>query len=220
MLRSSRRFRSLTGRNITCSSRFRLNSYSPFADIRRGREVYENLKKHHYVKVYDEDQKIYYYKKTMGESSKNHASDSENLSNSGLIPCLTNSYGVNCGETFGLYLSLLHESNEYLFQKPQRAAGWFRLDDPTTVCCYESSRVGKNAFAKMLPELCAALGLEHYTNHSVRPTAIGLLKSNGFEDRQIVKVIILFEKNLTYIGCPSFFLAAHWSQNNCLVATL
>ena len=89
-------------------------------DIRRGREGLDELKVQHYIKQHNQELKMDYYMKAMGEQTKNHKTDSEDLSNAGIIPCVENSYGTNPGLVLDIYLSHLNPNCEFLFQRPQR----------------------------------------------------------------------------------------------------
>ena len=55
-------------------------------DVRRGREGLCDLKVGHYEKHFDRELQMDYYKKVLGEESKNHKLDSENLANCVEIP--------------------------------------------------------------------------------------------------------------------------------------
>ena len=158
-------------------------------DIRRGREGISELKVKHHTKKHDQDLKMDYYVKALGEESKNHHHDSENLLNAGIIPCVVNSYGTNPGLVLDLYISHLNPSCEFMFQRPQRQSKTFKLDEPDTKVLYEATKVGINHVGKMLPQLCKLLEIETtYTNHCVRSTGIMLLKEGGYSDRDIIKL--------------------------------
>ena len=156
-------------------------------DIRRGREGLDELKVHHYVKQHNQELKMDYYMKAMGEQTKNHKTDSEDLSNAGIIPCVENSYGTNPGLVLDIYLSHLNPNCEFLFQRPQRPSKGFHLDDAQVL--YEKTKVGVNQTGKMVPKLCELVGIKtNYTNHCLRPTGILLLKEAGYSDRDIIKL--------------------------------
>ena len=156
-------------------------------DIRRGREGLDELKVQHYIKQHNQELKMDYYMKAMGEQTKNHKTDSEDLSNAGIIPCVENSYGTNPGLVLDIYLSHLNQNCEFLFQRPQRPSKGFHLDVDQVL--YEKTKVGVNQTGKMVPKLCELVGIKtNYTNHCLRPTGILLLKEAGYSDRDIIKL--------------------------------
>ena len=123
---------------------------------------------------FDRELQMDYYKKVLGEESKNHKLDSENLANCGIIPCTVNKFGVNPGLVLDVYLSHLNPKCEYLFQQPRRASKFFLLDEPETTVLYETTKVGVNKTGEMLKNLTKLVGIdtahqsfcESYWNHS------------------------------------------------------
>ena len=55
---------------------------------------------------------------------------------------------------------------------------------------FEKSKVGETQVGKMLPTLCAAAGVERFTNKSIRPSSIRAMKRSGMGDRQITDVTL------------------------------
>ena len=53
---------------------------------------------------------------------------------------------------------------------------------------FEPNKIGENIVTKALPSLCEVLGLQRYTNNSLRPTAIRQLKRSGAEDREVMNI--------------------------------
>ena len=122
----------------------------------------------------------------VGEQSKNHQRDSENLAKSGVIPFATDQHGFNPGRFFELYLQVTNQSSDRLFQKAQRKAKWFNIHNFSQKTLFENVPVGKNVIATMTKKLCQAAGApDDYTNHCLRATGICTLKRLGYEDRAI-----------------------------------
>ena len=96
-------------------------------DCRRGQEGLAEMNKDFFSKEWDENTQMFHYEKTMGEASKNHASDSEDLSNSGIILFDTDEYGYNPGELMEIYLSMLHPEQMALFQRVRQPTKKFTL---------------------------------------------------------------------------------------------
>jgi hypothetical protein len=69
-------------------------------DVRRGREGLCNIRKEAYEKQYDTIADLSYFQKVMGESSKNHSADPEDLEKSGIVPFYVDDHGFNPGGTF------------------------------------------------------------------------------------------------------------------------
>ena len=123
----------------------------------------------------------------LGESSKNHPDDSENLEKSGIIPFMTDEFGYNPGEFLEIYLASTSSKVDRLFQQPQRKAKWFSIHDFAIDCLFEGKGVGINMIRLMLKKLLKAAGLpEDYSNHCVRSTSISGLKKVGIDDRAIM----------------------------------
>ena len=155
-------------------------------DVRRGQEGLDMLTKQHFKKEkylaggYD------VYRKVLGESSKNHKLDGENLEDCGIIPCVSNNGGFNPGRILEIYLEFLHPENPFLFQRPRRPGKNFNIDTDSQL--FEPTKVGRNLVSPMMKNLCKLLDLPAYTNHSIRATGIVLLKESGFGDREICRV--------------------------------
>ena len=128
-----------------------------------------------------------YFKKVLGEESKNHKFNSEDMKNGGTINFETNSAGFNARLFFQLFMSKQHPSSKHLFNKAQRPKKTFKLHSNPSIW-YEKNKIGKNEISKAVPELCKAIGCEtRYKNNQLRPTAVRFLKLGGAEDREIVK---------------------------------
>ena len=95
---------------------------------RRGREGLDQLKKTHF-ELLNDDEGNYYYKKVVGEASKNHKDDNEDLEEGGLIPFEPTSEGLSPGQFFKDWISKLNPDNPYLFQRPRRLSSKFSLKD-------------------------------------------------------------------------------------------
>ena len=80
-----------------------------------------------FSKEWDENTQKFRYEKKMGEASKNHQSDSEDLSNSGIILFDSDEFGYNPGELMEIYLGKLHPENPALFQRGRKISKKFGL---------------------------------------------------------------------------------------------
>ena len=98
-------------------------------DCRRGQEGLVELTKYFFEKKWDPNTEMFRYEKTRGEQSKNHAQDSEDIENSGVILFSTDQYGYNPGELLEYYLSKLHPVKDSLFQRHRRPSKRFSLHD-------------------------------------------------------------------------------------------
>lgn len=156
-------------------------------DVRRGNEGLDMLTKNHFEKSHYPKGGYDFWRKVMGEESKNHKQDSENLDSSGIIPCVENEFGFNPGKMLGLYMQFLNPDNPYLFQRPRRPSKEFNIDEEDK-CLFEPSKVGKNLVAEMMKKMCSVLGLPTFTNHCIRATGIVMLKKSGFGDREIMRL--------------------------------
>ena len=83
-------------------------------------------------------------------------------------------------------MKYLHPENPFLFQRPRRPATGFSVD--TATCLFEDDKQGKNKTALCLATICETLAIPRFTNHSVRSTAIHVLKQYGYEDREIQRL--------------------------------
>ena len=144
------------------------------------------LTKKHYEKQWNPEGGYHVFKKVLGERTKNHQRDGETLENSGLIPFCDNEQGYNPGKLISLYMKYLHPDNPFLFQRPRRPAKDFSVD--TAPCLFEDDKQGKNKTAICLATICETLAIPRFTNHSVRSTAIHVLKQYGYQDREIQRL--------------------------------
>ena len=125
----------------------------------------------------------------MGEETKNHKTDSENLQKAGIIPFKKDKYGYNPGLFLAIYMECTNSKLNRLFQKPQRKAKWFDVHDFSITTLYENKPIGGNLISKILKNICTAANLpDNWTNHCLRATGITTLKSLGFEDRAIMNL--------------------------------
>ena len=141
----------------------------------------------HVALIEDEEDASKYYKKVLGEESKNHKFDSEDLENGGRIMFETNVYGFNPRLFFHLYMGKLHPDAQYLFSREQREKKGFNLKSNPTVW-YEKNKLGINEVSKATPLLCEVLGIEDYKNNQLRPLSVTKMKKSGAEDRELMKM--------------------------------
>ena len=123
----------------------------------------------------------------MGEESKNHKYDSEDLKNGGTILFEENYCGFNPRMFFHLFLEKRDPNSKFLFCHIKDKSKVFRLASNPDVW-FSKNKVGKNTVSDATPLLCEALGLEHCTNQQLRCTGIRSMKRGGAEDREICKM--------------------------------
>ena len=128
-----------------------------------------------------------YFTKVLGEVSKNHQMDSEDMENGGAILFEENHVGFNARLYFQCFMDKLHPESQYLFSHAQGKKKGFNLKSNPDVW-FTKNKMGINQIREALPTLCKALGLERYTNQQMRPTGVRLMKRGGAEDRDVVKV--------------------------------
>lgn len=81
-----------------------------------------------------------------------------------------------------LYLSKLHPSNEFFWQRPK---GSYNEEDPFWFC---NMKIGTNTYRKLMHDISKNVGLSQtYTNHSLRATALTIL-GRDFEDTDVASV--------------------------------
>ena len=152
-------------------------------DVRRGREGLADLSKDSYSLCHQEG--LQFFKKSRGEGSKNHQSDSEDLGNNGIISFAQGSHGFNPGLLLSFHLEHLNSGCNLMFQKPKNLGPLELFHEEEW---YFNMNVGKNPLGNFLPQLTKDLKLPHFTNHSLRTSAIEILKLNGYSDREIMKL--------------------------------
>ena len=130
---------------------------------------------------------IRYYKKVVGEETKNHKLDSEDLKNGGTILFEENYCGFNPELFFHLFLEKQDPDTKFLFSHIRDKSKIFNLASNPDVW-FTKSKVGKNTVSGALPLLCEALGLEKCTMQMLRATGIRSMKRGGAEDREICKI--------------------------------
>jgi hypothetical protein len=120
---------------------------------------------------------IPFYFKVLGERSKNHQMDSEEIENAGIIPYQMDPKAqLNPGLFYELYLGLLNSNCPRLFQRARRSSETFNIHSLDVNCLFDNSPLGEHTIDKMLPTLCEVLGKPKYTNHSIRVTGLRTLR--------------------------------------------
>ena len=143
-----------------------------------------------------------FYFKVLGERSKNHQNDSENIENAGIIPYqMDPNTGLNPGLFFELYRGLLNSNCPRLFQRARRSSETFNIHNLDENCLYENAPIGEHTINKMLPMLCGVLGKPKYTNHSIRVTGLRTLRKFNLP----VDVMLKFSGMNLYFPKKSFF---------------
>ena len=145
---------------------------------RRGQENLQKLTKAHFAVGQDATGAKFVFQ-AIDEATKNHRDDDEG-------------YGGNmyaCGGhmcpvyTFELYLRLLNDGNDSLFQ---RAKIGYQVNDGA--CMYVNAKAGRDKLALMMSVMSTSAGLsKRYTNHCVRATCVSLLDEN-YDPTQIMGI--------------------------------
>ena len=133
--------------------------------IRRGLEGLETLTIQHYkLEVDAVGNKS--WRKCLGEASKNHGKDQENLDNEGLIlfkACPETGY--NPGRLLELFLGCLSDGCKFIFQAPRIGE---KLNIHKDKCLFQNQPAGEKPLSTMMSQLSELLMLPvKYTNHSV-----------------------------------------------------
>ena len=99
-----------------------------------------------------------YWKKILGEQTKNHRVKSEDLRKGGFILHEENDFGFNPGDFFALYLSKIDCDAKYLFCTSFKEMKKFKLhQNPAT--WYSKNKCGKNTVAKAMPAIAECAGI-------------------------------------------------------------
>ena len=124
----------------------------------------------------------------IGEASKNHQEDAENLEKSGLI--MFHDDGIcNYGRFFELYLSHLNPENERLFQKARKKGdAKDLLANFDELVLYERANIGKNTIGSTIKTVSDLLGVKDVTNHSMRASGIQVMDQGGYDHNKITEL--------------------------------
>lgn len=116
------------------------------------------------------------------KKTKNHQETDEDALSGGRI-CEIPGH-IKCPvKVLKLYISKLHQGNEWLWQKPST------LYLPDGTCWYANLKVGHNAIAQMMKNISKFCSLSKlFTNHSVRVSTCTLLGELGFSDLDVQAV--------------------------------
>ena len=144
------------------------------------------MTKSHVALLTFEKSGIRHYKKVLGEESKNHKYDSEDLDNGGTINFEVNRFGFNPRLFFHYFMEKQDPKSTYLFSHIKDLSKTFTLRSNPKIW-FSKNKIGKNEVAKAFPSLCEALGLVHCTNQQLRPTGVRSLKRGKIRDRDIMK---------------------------------
>ena len=141
------------------------------------------------MELNDGDKKIKAFVKVVSEASKNHQDDSENQEDFGIIPNMEMPGGkFNPAKFYQFYMNSRNPKQMRLYQRVQRDAPWFDIDNFAIKILFEDGQIGVNQIKTMLKMLCEITGQPKFTNHSLRATGICILKSYGYDDRTIAKL--------------------------------
>ena len=157
-----------------------------FQLCRRASEGVAFITKSHLAIQTFEKSGVRHFKKVLGESSKNHKIDSENLKNGGTIPFEPNRFRFNPRLFFHSFMEKNDPDAPYLFSHIVKPSKKFTLRTNPKVW-FSKNKIGKNEVATALPSLSTALGLEYSTNQQLRPGAVRSLKRGKIGDRDIMK---------------------------------
>ena len=133
--------------------------------------------------------KIKAWFKVLSEVSKNNQENSEDEEDFGIIPDMEIAgINFNPAKMYNFYMAARNPNQVRLYQRPQRTAAWFNIDNFEQTVLYEESPIGKHKIGEMLKTLCQIVGKPQYTNRYLRATGICILKACGFDDRTIAKL--------------------------------
>ena len=149
---------------------------------RRGRENLREQTKNSFAIAVDSQNRRYVYQ-AVDELDKNHRENND-PSDSITDGRMYEKPGPLCPvKSFEFYLSKLHPELEFLWQRPK--------DNPSEKdsSWYCKVPLGKNTIGNFMKELSKTASLsQHYTNHSIRTTALTVLDHCNFEARHIMRV--------------------------------
>ena len=128
-----------------------------------------------------------YWKKAVGEATKNHRTDSEDLRTGSFMLHEENKWGFNPGDYYQLFLTKLESKAPYLFGQPLRPKKAFKIEEnPAT--WFDQWKIGKTTVGAAMPTFSEAAGLSRITNHQLRASAINALIDAGVQDRELCTV--------------------------------
>ena len=119
--------------------------------------------------------------KVVDELTKNHKEDDEAEEGGSMYA----TGGSFCPVAyFEKYLQHLNPQNEFLFQRPKEKL------TPDSDMWYDNMVVGERSLGEMMKQISKQAGLsKDYTNHSIRATAVTILRDkSGFEARHIMSL--------------------------------
>ena len=151
-----------------------------FYFFRRGAENMHSMSKNTFVLKVDSNTGKQYVYKAIDELTKNHR-EGDKESSSGYMP--ENPCDPLCPvKSFKLYLSKLHPTCDKLWQRPRDSF----LENETSWYC--NVPVGQKTLSAFMTNICKALNISKYTNHSIRATGATLLSRSRFNNAQIMAV--------------------------------
>ena len=148
--------------------------------FRRGAENMHAMKKSTFTVKVDAKTGREYVSKAVDELTKNHR-EGDKESSSGYMP--ENPEDPLCPvKSFKLYVSKLNPECDKFWQRPRDS---FFEEQPIWYC---NVPVGQKTLSSFMTNICKALNLPKYTNHSIRATGATLLSRSKFNNAQIMAV--------------------------------
>jgi hypothetical protein len=148
---------------------------------RRGVENLANMEKSH-IKEKMSNKGVKYLIFEHCELTKNHQEINEDIESGGVI-CEVQGNPKCPLRTTLKYMSLLHPSVNYLWQRPKA-----KITETESIW-YAKQKLGHNTMANMMRNICKYVKLEKcYTNHSLRATSCTLLGELGYTDLEVQAV--------------------------------
>ena len=150
---------------------------------RRGRENLHGMTREFYGIFRDEYDQEFIQQK-VSELDKNHNENRKSGETTGEGRMYSQPDNPACPvASYKLYVSKLHPDCKSLWQRPLDS---FNESDATWFC---NSPLGQNSIQNFMIKLSKFAKLsEHYTNHSIRATAITLMDDAGLEARHIMRI--------------------------------
>ena len=134
----------------------------------------------------------------IGDFTKNHREDSEDIRNQGLI--LDHENICNQYRIIELFMKLLNPKLDRLWQMPKLQTLAKILHNFDVQVLFDARPLGKMRAYNCLQSISDYCGIKHYTGHCVRATGITLLCRAGYDQNTISKLTGM------YLEIPNFIM--------------
>ena len=152
-----------------------------FYFARRGGENMHSMDKNTFKLVTDRNTGVKYISRAQDEATKNHKETDQDII-FGFMPEIKGDKMCPVA-SYLKYFNALSAKSDKLWQTAK-----FNEFSPITTEWYYG-KMGHNKLDCFVSDLCTLVGIDkHYTNHSLRVTAITLLTRNNFNNKQIMSI--------------------------------